>query len=398
MPLRGFQKSDPPVWREYFLNRQPPPWWPENEPWPPRHRPWRRMGRHSPFFRRLGCLFAAFSLLGVVVFGGVTTIILNSLGIIHGSIDVIRGIMPLIGILLALIISMIVLAGTNLRRMTVPLDDMLTASNRVAEGDYSTRVDEKGPPEILSLTRAFNSMAARLQVSDQQRRALLADVSHELRTPLTIIQGNLEGILDGLYPADGQRIKSILEETQILSRLVDDLRTLSLAESGTLHLMREQIDLASLIRDAAALYKSQADSAGVKIELSLAELESTLEVDPERIHQVLSNLISNALRYTTQGGSVRISLTVTRPNTSPSAKGELKGSDQLAMITIADSGPGISSVDLPHIFDRFYKANDSHGMGLGLSISKYIIEAHGGEIKADSEAGKGTIISFTLPF
>ena len=237
-----------------------------------------------------------------------------------------------------------------------------------------------------------------MQVSDQQRRALLTDISHELGTPLTIIQGNLEGILDGLYPADGPRIKSILEETQILSRLIDDLRTLSLAESGALHLRREPTDLVSLINDAAALYKSQAESVGVQIELSLAELETPLELDPERIRQVLSNLMANALRYTPHGGSVRVSLTVAKSNASTPSQGMLNVPDRLAVISVADSGPGISSVDLPHIFDRFYKANDSHGMGLGLSISKYIVEAHGGEIKASSEAGNGTKISFTLPF
>ena len=153
-----------------------------------------------------------------------------------------------------------------------------------------------------------------MQVGDQQRRALLADISHELRTPLTIIRGNLEGVLDGLYPADEASLRSILEETQILSRLIDDLRTLAQAESGALQLRREPADLSALIRDAVAALKSQAEAGGVQIETSLPESEPTAEVDPERIRQVLSNLMSNALRYTPRGGLVRISLTLSDLN------------------------------------------------------------------------------------
>ena len=151
-------------------------------------------------------------------------------------------------------------------------------------------------------------MASRLQVNDQQRRAMLADVSHELRTPLTIIQGNIEAILDGVYPADEARLKSILEETQILSRLVEDLRTLALAESGALQLKRESTDIAALIRDTVSAFQSQADAAEVKMELSLNNKPISLEIDPERIRQVLTNLISNALRYSPRGSSIKINL------------------------------------------------------------------------------------------
>jgi signal transduction histidine kinase len=397
MPQPDYSQSDPPVWRDYFKQRRPPPWWPENEPWPPRRRPWRRMGRHNPFFRRMACLFSAFTFLGLAIFTAIIIFIINGLGIIHVPVDVVRGFMPVGGIFLAFIIVMIVLTGTNIRRMSVPLDDLLTASNRVAEGDYSTRVDENGPPEVKSLARAFNSMASRLQESDQQRRALLADVSHELRTPLTIIQGNLEGVLDGLYPADGKRLKSILDETQILSRLVDDLRTLSMVESGVLQLRREPTDLVALTRDTVAVYRSQADLAGVQIELTHPEKEVLMDVDPERIRQVLSNLIANALRYTPKDGFVRVNLTLQALQSANQPQDAGISPEGKIAILVSDDGPGISSADLPHIFDRFYKSNDSHGMGLGLSIAKYIVEAHGGEIDASSEVGKGTTISFTLP-
>ncbi len=158
-----------------------------------------------------------------------------------------NGFYPSAVVFFAIVIAMLILSVLNLRRMSMPLDDLLDASNKVAEGDFSARVDERGPREVRSLAQGFNSMASRLQVNDQQRRAMLADVSHELRTPLTIIQGNIEAILDGVYPADEKRLKSILEETQILSRLVEDLRTLALAETGSLQLKREPTDIAALI-------------------------------------------------------------------------------------------------------------------------------------------------------
>lgn len=374
-------------WRDHFLNQYRPPWWPENEDWPPRDRHhWRQVRKGNPFFRRLGLAFAVFNLFGLILVAAIIGFVLNAFGVVHFSMVQFQWLLPLGGIFFAIVVSMLVLSALSLRRMSMPFGDLLDASNKVAEGDYSARVDERGPHEIRSLTRAFNSMASRLQVNDQQRRAMLADVSHELRTPLTIIQGNIEAILDGVYPADETRLKSILEETQILSRLVEDLRTLSLAESGSLQLKRESTDIAALIRETVAALQSQADAADVKMELSLGDKLFSLEIDPERIRQVLTNLISNALRYSPRGSSIKIGLTESAPN------GESR-----VVVSVEDSGPGIASEDLPHVFDRFYKSRDSRGMGLGLSIAKYIVEAHGGEIKAESEAGKGTKISFSLP-
>jgi signal transduction histidine kinase len=231
-----------------------------------------------------------------------------------------------------------------------------------------------------------------LQVNDQKRRAMLADVSHELRTPLTIIQGNIEGILDGVYPADEAKLKSILEETQILSRLIEDLRTLALAETGSLQLKREPTDIGALVRETASAFQSQADVADVKINLSLNAITRSLETDPERIRQVLTNLISNALRYSPRASSIKIDLAE-----SAFPVGDDTNAEQRMVISVEDSGPGIASEDLPHVFDRFYKSSDSRGMGLGLSIAKYIIEAHGGEIKAESAEGRGTKIWFSLP-
>ena len=247
------------------------------------------------------------------------------------------------------------------------------------------RVQEKGPPEVHSLMRSFNSMAERLQVNDQQRRDMLADISHELRTPITVIQGNVEGMLDGVYPADEARLQSIIEETQILSRLVDDLRTLALAESGALLLKHEPTNLAELIRDAVSGFEAQAKEKDIRIELSLAEGEEA-NIDPQRIREVLTNLLSNALRYSPRGGEIRVHFTETG-----------SGAERRVTISIEDSGQGIESHVLPYVFDRFYKSSDSGGMGLGLSIAKYLVEAHHGKIWAESEVGNGATITFSFP-
>jgi signal transduction histidine kinase len=233
-------------------------------------------------------------------------------------------------------------------------------------------------------------MAEKLQLSDQQRRNMLADISHELRSPITIMQGNLEGMIDGVYAPDRERLKSLYDETQILSRLVDDLRTMSLAESGSLQLKREPTDLGLLIREVVSAFESQANEKEIKVELALDSIDE-VDVDPQRVREILSNLVNNALRYTPSQGVVKVGLAE-----STSAE------ERSVLIYVQDSGPGIEAADLSRIFDRFYKSSDSGGMGLGMSIAKYLVEAHGGKIWAESdivpagEAGQGTKISFTL--
>src|SRR5215207_3008837 len=370
-----------------FSQRHRPPWWPDNEEWPPTRDAWRRVGRRNPFFRRMGCFFFGFAFLAFVGLLGILRFILAPFLTLDGAPSLARPgyIFPLAFLGFILLVFAVGWGARSLRRMFTPLDELFNASERVANGDYSVRVEEKGPPEIHSLMRSFNSMAARLQSSDQQRRSMLADISHELRTPITVIQGNVEGILDGLYPADEARLKSIIEETQILSRLVEDLRTLALAESGALRLKREPTNLAGLIRDSVSGFEAQAKEKDIQIELALAEGEDA-SVDPQRIREVLTNLLSNALRYTPRGGNIKVNLTEAG-----------LGTERNVTISIADSGPGIESVLLPHVFDRFYKSSDSGGMGLGLSIAKYLVEAHSGKIRAESEVGQGTKITFSFP-
>ena len=352
-----------------------PPWWPENEPWPPIHRPWQ--GRRTPFSRRFGCLFGFFNFVGTAVFLFAFIYALNYFGVTHFVFDSFSWLLIPAGVVFALFtVAVMGFATVRMRRMSVPLDEMLVASEKVAEGDYSIRVEEKGWPETRALVHGFNAMVEKLQASDRQRRAMLADVTHELRTPLTVIRGNVEGMLDGLYPADEGQLKSILEETQLLSRLVDDLRTLALAESGTLQVKREPTELADLIRETVAGFGSRAEAGSVKLETSLAEAPP-VEVDPVRVREILQNLIGNALRYSPIGGTIHI---------------RCDG----AAVTVEDEGPGIPPADLPHVFERFYKSSDSGGMGLGLAIAKVLVEAHGGMIRAENRIEGGTRISFTL--
>lgn len=370
--------------RPHFSPRQRPPWWPENEEWPPTREAWRRVGRRNPFFRRMGCVFFVFAFLA---FTGLLAILRLLFTVIHGPPPFDRPdmIFPFAILGFVFLLMTITWGIRSLQRISGPLDNLLEASGKVAEGDFSARVEERGTPEVRALTQGFNSMAERLQVNDQQRRKMLADVSHELRTPITVIQGNVEGILDGLYPADEERLNSIMEETQILSRLVDDLRTLALAESGALQLRREPTDLAELTRDAVSGFESQAREKEIGLELALVEIEE-INIDPQRVREILMNLISNALRYTPRGGVIKVGFVES-----------LSDQEKTAVVFVEDNGPGIESTDLPHVFERFYKTSDSGGMGLGLSIARYLVEAHGGKIWTESELGKGTKISFTLP-
>jgi len=370
--------------RHRFSHRQRPPWWPENEEWPPKR--WRHM-RGKPFFRRMGCFFIIFNIFAFIGFLALLRFIFAPFVEFHGApiFEQLDSLFPfgIAGFLI--LVAAIFWGARNLRRMSMPLDELLDASNRVSDGDFSARVDEKGTPEVRSLMRGFNSMAENLEINDKQRRNMLADISHELRSPITVMQGNLEGMIDGVYSADDERLKSLYEETQILERLVDDLRTLALAESGSLQLKREPTDLSELIRNSVVRFEAQVEEKDINVELQLDTVDD-VDIDALRIREVLMNLLANAVRYSPDQGEIKVGLT-------ESGLGE----ERSVMIYIRDSGEGIRSADLSHIFDRFYKSSDSGGMGLGLSIAKYLVEAHGGRIWAESGIGQGTKVSFTLP-
>jgi signal transduction histidine kinase len=251
----------------------------------------------------------------------------------------------------------------------------------VADGDLTARVQERGPRAMRGVARAFNTMSARLAASEEQRRRLLADVGHELRTPLTVVQGNLEALIDGVRPADAEHLRAILDETRVVSRLVEDLGTLSVAEAGALPLHREPTDLGALARETANSYASQAASAGVRI-VAEANDAALVDADPVRIREVLANLVANAIRYTPADGLVRIVV-----GREPSA----------VRVSVSDTGVGIPAEAIDHIFERFYKSPQSRGAGLGLAIAKQLVQAHGGTIAATSVPGQGTEIRFTIP-
>jgi two-component system OmpR family sensor kinase/two-component system sensor histidine kinase BaeS len=233
------------------------------------------------------------------------------------------------------------------------------------------------------LARSFNTMTDRLRASEDQRRNLLADVAHELRTPLSVIQATTEGILDGLYPADRAHIEPVLEETRVMARLLDDLQTLSTAEAGMLRLHREQAEAEHLVADAMAAVRPRAESGGVTLLRRVDPGLPTLSVDPVRLGQVLANLLQNAVRHTPRGGAVTVSVALE--------------SDGRVGVAVADTGSGIPADVLPHVFDRFVKSGDAGGAGLGLAIARSLVQAHGGEIGATSQAGRGTTVRFVIP-
>jgi len=283
---------------------------------------------------------------------------------------------------LVLVAAVAVAFVAAMRRVGLPLGDVVGAADRVARGDYTTRVAERGPPFLRAVARAFNGMTARFEEQDRQRRELLADIAHELRTPLAVVQGRLEGLLDGVYPRDDGHLGEVLEETRMLARLVEDLGTLAHSERGLMGLQREPTDLAVLIHDATRALRSEAAARGVTLRVEDPAELPLLDLDPLRIRQVLVNLLSNAIRHSKGGAEVSIRVE--------------RRMDRI-VVSVSDTGPGIAPEELPRIFDRFQKGAGSQGSGLGLAIARNLVAAHGGEISADSAPGRGTTVTFTIP-
>lgn len=281
-----------------------------------------------------------------------------------------------------------ILLGLGLSRgLTAPLARLTAAARRIAGGDLSQRVPETGSTEIAALGQAFNQMAADLGKAEELRRNMVADVAHELRTPLSVLQGNLRAILDGVYPLEQAEIAALYDETRLLSRLVDDLHELAQAEAGQLRLDLHSTDLAEVVQTTAANFAVVTEAKGVKLITDLAEGLPPVLADPDRLAQIMRNLLSNALRHTPEGGQITIRATY----------------NGLAVRTVvADTGEGIPPKDLPHVFDRFWRAERSRsrewgGSGLGLAIARHLVQAHGGEMGVESEVGQGSRFWFTLP-
>jgi signal transduction histidine kinase len=323
---------------------------------------------------RIGCFFA-------FLFVGLIGLVALLSWVIGGALNSGNpwAIVLVIGLVLFVMFAVI---GRAVRRTARPVGDLIEASGRVEVGDFSTRVEERGPREVRALVRAFNAMSTRLEETEDHRRSGLADVSHELRTPLAVIQGNVEAIRDGVYPADVAHLEPILDEIGVMERLIGDLRTLSLVDAGRLVLHREPTDVGQLLTDISDGYQAQAAQARVQLVATVGGDSPTLDVDPARIREVLANLLTNALRHTPAGGTVEMALT--------------RGAEG-AGITVTDTGSGMTPADLEHVFDRFYRSADSPGSGLGLSIARDLVEAHGGTITATSEPGNGTTVRVELP-
>jgi signal transduction histidine kinase len=295
------------------------------------------------------------------------------------------------GVSLALSLPLLAAAVARraFQRVASPLADVMAAAEAVANGDLSVRVPAYSAGQFARLAASFNRMVEELERADQQRRNLTADVAHELRTPLHIIQGNLEGVLDAVYEPTEEHITATLEETRGLARLVDDLQTLSLAEAGQLPLVWEDVDVAELLADVHTSFSGQAEVAGIDLRIKIDDARAmTVTGDVGRLGQVLGNLVSNALRYTPPGGAIVLRAELT---------------DGGVRIAVSDTGEGISSTDLPYIFDRFWKGDRSRtrevgaGSGLGLAIARQLVQAHGGRIAVDSQLGLGTTFTIELP-
>jgi signal transduction histidine kinase len=276
-------------------------------------------------------------------------------------------------------------------RISRPLRRLTEAAQALAAGQREVQVEGTSVREIDELARSFNRMARSLADADRQRRQMTADIAHELRTPLAVIKGRLEGMQDGIYDATPEQVGRLLAETALLERLIEDLRLLALAEAGQLPLYPEPTEPVELIERAAAAFADQATRQRVTLLVDAEEGLPEIAVDAQRIAQVLTNLVANALRFTPPGGTIAL-----RARALPGEAAEA------VVVEVADSGAGIAPEHLPHVFERFYRADRargraSGGAGLGLAIARQIVASHGGEIVVSSTPGVGTTFTLTLP-
>jgi two-component system sensor histidine kinase BaeS len=375
-----------------------PPWWPDAEPWPPsdyrgyggyrgyRGGPWTRGGwRHRggpPLVVRFGCALIVLALL----VGITLSVLVSVVSVVLGT----GGVPPFGGAVLVIVFVLTLLAAfgavRGVARMSAPLDELADAAEQIERGDYSSRVAETGPRRVRSLARAFNEMSARLAAVDAERRAFLADAAHELRTPLSIISGQMEAIEDGLYPADAAHLAPVNEQLRILEQLIGDIRTVALAEAGALPLNLQPLDVGTALDHVVAAFQPESSGKGVALTADYPDKLPRATADEQRVRQVLTNLVANALHATPSGGHV----TITGRQASSSA-------DAPVEVSVTDDGSGIAPQLLPHVFDRFAKDDASTGSGLGLAICRDLVEAQGGKITIDSTVGRGTTVTFTLP-
>jgi two-component system sensor histidine kinase BaeS len=297
--------------------------------------------------------------------------------------------------------SAIVVSVFVSRRVVTPIRQMMVASRTIAAGHYRQRVEVTSEDELGQLARSFNQMATTLEQTEAMRRDLIANVAHELRTPLASIKGYMEGLIDGVLPAQPDTYQQVYREADRLQRLVNDLQELSRVEAGAFELECQPLVLPDLIQQTATRLRPQFEEKGVTLNLELSSNLPPVLADEDRLSQVLLNLAGNALQYTPGGGTVTIAVT-SPDSTQPQLNGHPSRASQL-LVTISDTGLGIPPEHLPHLFTRFYRVDKSRsraggGSGIGLTIARHLVEAHGGHIWAESQGeGQGSTFGFTLP-
>ncbi len=273
------------------------------------------------------------------------------------------------------------------QRISAPIHALTIANTRIGEGDFSSRLAFRGKDEVAALVKSFNSMADKLKQAEQIRRDLVADVAHELRAPVSSIRAYLEAMRDGLMDTNRKSLDSLYEDIILLSRLIDDLQTISLADAGQLNLVYQPEDIARVVRSVAESVQPKAMVKGIHLTINLPSSLRKVRIDAQRISQVLYNLLDNAIRHTPGGGRILVNVM--------EQEGVIK-------VTVSDTGEGIPPEDLSHMFERFYRVDKSRsratgGSGLGLTIARRLVEAHGGTIEVQSKVGEGSHFTFTIP-
>ncbi len=281
------------------------------------------------------------------------------------------------------------------RKITAPLKDLAVAAGQISRGDLAHRVDSRSEDEIGQVAKSFNAMAKSIEKNNELRHRLLVDIVHEIKTPLTVVRGNLEAMLDGVIEPSPKKLAAIHTETLLLSRLLDDLRDLSLAEEKQLKLEVKQENIGYIIRQVAEMFRPRASEESKHLSVELKEDLTPVLIDRDRVSQVLYNLIANAFQYTSKGDYIRIGA-----HLDTTIGGGVD--NPVVLVSVEDTGEGISENDLPYVFDHFYRVDESRsrvsgGSGIGLAIVKHLIETHGGRVWAKSEPGKGSTFFFTLP-
>ena len=352
-----------------------PRWWPEGEHWPPRggrgQQDWAGFGRRIfkgvlTFVIFLGLVAALIGALIATAVAGVAST--GRLGVVLAT--------------LAVLVAGGWLLRTLVRRTWSPVRQLIGAAGRLADGDYTVRVDERSPAAMRAVGSSFNQMAERLEEADEQRRRLMSDLGHELRTPLAVIRGEMEAVIDGVHDGGPEHMESLLDEVEVLERLIEDLRVLTLSEAGKLPLQTEQADLMEVVKEVADSYRPSASAAGIDILVEGPGGVPDVEMDPVRIRQALTNLVVNSIRAMPNGGRITMKVEV---------------EDDRITADVTDTGPGIVPAQVEEVFGRFVKSEDSPGQGLGLSIARGLIRAHRGDLEITATGPAGTTASMWLP-